>query len=254
MLKNLFPQEVWYYGLFTEKMSGLHAGVGVLIYILLILGVIATAYLCGSVNSAVIISKAKYGEDIRTKGSHNGGMTNMMRTYGKGPAALTLLGDMLKALVGMIVGTLFLGLNGAYIAGFCCVLGHIAPIFYRFKGGKGVASTAMVVLYIDWKVFLILLIFFILIVWFFKYLSLGSILCEMFMPMLLHRNDELVTDRWLRLILALALGCVVIFMHRANIKRIMNGTESKFAFKKTVKTDAPQDTTDNDTDSDKKEN
>ncbi len=253
MLKYLFGDKLWCFGMFLEKMDGMQAIQFVLLYGLMLISIMAIAYLCGSVNTAVILSKLMYHEDIRTKGSGNAGMTNMMRTYGKGPAALTLLGDMLKAMLGMIAGTLILGVTGAYVAGLFCVLGHIAPVFYKFKGGKGVASTAMVVLYIDWRVFLILLLFFVLVVWGTKYLSMGSVTCMLFMPLLLNRTDLIVyypyvpTDSGLRLIISLVIAGLVIFMHRSNISRVRAGTESKFRFKKTVKrTDESEDSSSND--------
>lgn len=227
----LFGENAWNDGLVLKRGENIN----ILIYFLLYLAVIAVAYLFGSVNTAVVLSKLMYGEDIRTKGSGNAGMTNMMRTYGKGPAAITLLGDMLKTLLAMFVGTCLLGINGAYIAGLFCVLGHIAPIFYRFKGGKGVAATAMMLLYIDWLVFLIILAIFVLIVASTKYLSLGSVMCELIFPLLLNKFDYVDKDKGIRLIITLLVMAIVVFMHRTNIMRIMNGNENKFSFKKTKK-------------------
>ncbi len=228
---NLFGENAWNNGLVLKSGENIN----LLVYFLLYLAVIAAAYIFGSVNTAVVLSKLVYGEDIRTKGSGNAGMTNMMRTYGKGPAALTLLGDMLKTLLGMFVGTCLLGINGAYIAGLFCVLGHIAPVFYHFKGGKGVAATAMMLLYIDWVVFLIMLTIFVLIVASTKYLSLGSVMCELIFPLILNRFDTVEQDRGIRLIITLFVMALVVFMHRSNISRIMNGNENKFSFKKTQK-------------------
>jgi glycerol-3-phosphate acyltransferase PlsY len=101
------------------------------------------SYLLGSLNFAIIISGKTYRQDIRNHGSKNAGMTNMMRTYGKKAAALTLLGDMLKAVVSCLIGYALIGQLGAYIAGLFCMIGHIFPVFYRFKGGKGVACAGM---------------------------------------------------------------------------------------------------------------
>ncbi len=232
ILQGAFPEKVWYLGLFSKNET---TGMGISTLILLIVSTIFAAYILGSINTAVILSKLIYREDIRTKGSGNAGMTNMMRTYGKGPAALTLFGDMLKTMMGMAVGTLLLGINGAYLAGLFCVVGHVAPIFYRFKGGKGVASSAMVLLYIDWRVFLIVLCMFVLITWATKYLSLASITCMAVIPLILHRLDLNSHDRFLRLMLSIVMCAVVIYMHKSNITRIINGTENKFKFKKTVK-------------------
>jgi glycerol-3-phosphate acyltransferase PlsY len=113
-------------------------------------------------NFALVISKLKYGDDIRKYGSGNAGMTNMMRTYGKAAAGLTLLGDALKAVVSAVIGYISLGEYGAYIAGLFCILGHMFPIYYKFKGGKGVVTVAISILMCDPLVFLILFILFIL--------------------------------------------------------------------------------------------
>ena len=234
----LFGENAWNNGLVLRVGENINIIVPFLLY----LAVMAVAYVLGSVNTAVVLSKLMYGEDIRTKGSGNAGMTNMMRNYGKGPALLTLLGDMLKTLLGMFFGTCMLGINGAYIAGLFCVLGHIAPVFYRFKGGKGVATTAMMLLYIDWFVFLVVFGIFVLIVASTKYLSLGSVMCELIFPLLLNRFDTVEQDRGLRLIITLLVMALVVFMHRTNIVRIMNGNENKFSFKKTKKkqSEAPE--------------
>ncbi len=248
ILQGIFPNEVWYDGLFTKYLTGQNLFVTFLVYTLLILGIAVIAYLFGSVNTAVILSKLMYGEDIRSKGSKNAGMTNMMRTYGKAPAALTLLGDMLKAMLGMVAGTLIWGINGAYLAGLFCVIGHIFPVFCHFKGGKGVASAAMVLLYIDWRVFLIVLAMFVLITWATKYLSLASITCMAIIPLFLNRFDIVPVDRPIRLITSMIMSAIIIFMHRSNIKRIMDGTENKFKFKKTVKANQNDKTNDRNND------
>ena len=211
-------------------------------------------YLLGSINTAIIISKKVYKQDIREFGSGNAGMTNMMRTYGKGPAAITFIGDLMKTLIAMTVGTLVLGMNAAYLAGFFAILGHIAPVFHKFKGGKGVSSTAMFILYVDPIAFLVILAIFVLIVWGLKFLSLGSIICAFIFPYLVYSfenaklssfiqaNPNLPMEsipyldlRFLRLVIMLLISFIIIFMHRSNIKRLANGTESKFSFKKTQK-------------------
>ncbi len=204
-------------------------------YVGLMLAIAVAAYLLGSVNSAVIFSRIMYGEDIRQKGSGNAGMTNMMRTYGNAPAALTLVCDMLKTLVAMAIGTSLCGVTGAYIAGLFAIVGHVFPIYYGFKGGKGVASSAMMILYLNAWAFLILVLMFVLIVWATKYLSLASVICILVYPLMLYRMDTVLTDRGIRLIITLIVAGIVFFKHRTNISRIMNGTESKFSFKKTAK-------------------
>ena len=115
------------------------------------------SYLLGSINCGVIISRDKYGKDIRESGSGNAGATNMLRTYGKKAAILTFSGDVLKTVVAVIVGRLCLGYLGAFIAGAFCILGHAYPIFFKFKGGKGVVCISTMCLLTNPGVFLIML-------------------------------------------------------------------------------------------------
>ena len=228
---DLFSETAWNDGFIFKNGQSY----SIFLYFGLLFAIIVAAYFLGSINSAVIFSKLIYGEDIRTKGSGNAGMTNMMRTYGKGPAALTLVCDMLKALFAMAIGTSLCGLTGAYVAGLFAVVGHVLPIYYGFKGGKGVASSAMIILYLDVRVFLVILLLFILIVWGTKYLSLASVISILIFPLMMYRMDPVPTDRGIRLIITLIIAAIVVFKHRSNISRIMNGTESKFSFKKTAK-------------------
>ena len=141
---------------------------GLVLFVVSVAVVIIAAYLLGSINFAIIISGKKYKQDIRDHGSKNAGMTNMMRTYGKKAAGLTLLGDALKAVAACLVGYVLIGSLGAYIAGLFCILGHIFPIFYRFKGGKGVVTTAVAILMCNPIVFVVLLLLFVIIVFFTK--------------------------------------------------------------------------------------
>ena len=206
-----------------------------------VIGIALVSYFLGSVNSAIILTKVVYGEDIRQKGSGNPGMTNVMRTYGWLPALITLIGDMLKCMLSMYLGVVLWGMNGAYLAGFFCIIGHIAPVLYKFKGGKGVASAFMFILCIDVWAFIMLGLTFILLVWVTRYLSLGSVVTAMVMPLMLHRMMERFTQievqnlSFLRLMLALIIGGIIVYKHRANILRIRDKTESRFSFKKTVR-------------------
>ena len=194
------------------------------------------AYLLGSLNFAIIISGRRYKEDIRSHGSKNAGMTNMMRTYGKSAAGLTLLGDALKAVVACLIGYATFGLMGAYISGLFCILGHMFPIYYRFKGGKGVVTSAVTILMCNPFVFLILFILFALIVLFTKYISLGSVMCMLLYPLILHRINLLFGQPTPEFIYAILMTALVVLKHKENIKRLLRGEESKFSFKKSVKT------------------
>lgn len=190
------------------------------------------AYLLGSLNFALLISKHRFNEDIRKSGSGNAGMTNMMRTYGKSAAAFTLIGDAAKAAVAVWIGMLINGQLGASIAGLFCIIGHVFPIFFGFKGGKGVVTTAVMILCLSPRVFLVLLIIFVIIVATTKYISLGSIMCMLMYPLLLY-NFGGVKD--IREVIAIITAILVIWLHRGNIMRLKEGKENKFSFKKSVK-------------------
>ncbi len=212
-------------------------GSGELQTTLLIVGFVACAviaYLLGSINFAIIISGKSYGEDIREHGSKNAGMTNMMRTYGKRAAALTLLGDAFKAVLAGLVGYALLGQMGAYIAGTACVIGHMFPVFFKFKGGKGVVTTAITVLMCNPFVFLILFIMFVIIVAGTRYISLGSVMCMLLYPVVLSGIDTWLLGGCPYAVFALLIAVLVVFKHRENIKRLREGKESKFSFKKSV--------------------
>lgn len=197
-------------------------------------------YLLGSLNFALILSRRFYGEDVRQKGSGNAGMTNMLRNYGKGAAALTLLGDALKAVVSSLIGYVVFGVTGAYIAGLFCILGHMFPIYYRFKGGKGVVTTAVMILMLNPVIFLILLAIFLLIVLGTRFISLGSIMCVMIWPLILQRMEGAGAP----VLMAMAIAALVVFMHRENIKRLLRGEENKVSFGKKKKPAAKEDETD----------
>ena len=215
-------------GYYLEQ-TGTKSGTGM--FFLVTLGFLAVSvipYFLGSFNFAIIISKCFFHEDIRSYGSGNAGMTNMLRTYGKGPAAATLATDALKAVVSVLLGRLIWGSIGAYLAGVCCVLGHVFPVFYKFKGGKGVVVTAVTVLMTNWRVGLILLVFFVVLVAATKYISLGSVMCMLVYPILLSRMNH--GDPQLVILFAFALTVIVVLKHSSNIKRLIAGTENKISF------------------------
>ena len=223
-------------------LNGTNETLGLVLFIISVAVVIIAAYLLGSINFAIIISGKKYKQDIRDHGSKNAGMTNMMRTYGKKAAGLTLLGDALKAVAACLVGYVLIGSLGAYIAGLFCILGHIFPIFYRFKGGKGVVTTAVAILMCNPIVFAILFLLFVIIVLFTKYISLGSVVCVMLYPLLLDSISRIFTGSPTPyVVFAMITAVVVVVKHWGNIKRLAEGKESKFSFKKSVK--APEEKT-----------
>lgn len=219
-------------------------------------------YLIGSLNFAIIFSHKMYHNDVRSYGSGNAGSTNMLRTYGKKAALATILCDMLKAVVGVLIGYLFLPFfpaGGAkLISGFFVILGHVFPIYFRFQGGKGVASTGIVILLSSPPTAGILFLLFVLIVVFTKYVSLGSVMAMLMYPFLYNRleswfismnlNNGTISEAEaaVRLqsvavgtVMAICIAALVIFMHRKNIGRLRAGTESKLSFSK-KKTEAQE--------------
>ena len=203
----------------------------------IICGIVCTIipYLLGSINFAVIISSKNYADDVRTHGSGNAGMTNMLRTYGKKAAALTLCGDALKAVVAALIGYFMMGVYGAYIAGFFCVLGHVFPIFFKFKGGKGVVTAAASMLMCNPIVFFILAVLFVGIVAVSRFISLGSIMCALLYPVVLNGVEKvLVGGSGAYMIFAILIAILVTLKHKDNIKRLLEGKENKLEFKKSV--------------------
>ena len=191
-------------------------------------------YFLGSLNFAVVISRLKFHEDIRTKGSGNAGATNMSRTYGKAAGIATLLGDILKTVLPVLLARLLVGDTFGYLTGLMCALGHAFPCYYKFKGGKCVAVTAAVLLVMEPLAFLFLLIIFAAVVLTTKYVSLSSIFSALMAPVLVHNFVEARNygESHVGVVFLIAQCLLVIFLHRGNIKRLLNGNESKFAFKK----------------------
>ncbi len=190
-------------------------------------------YLLGSVNFALVISKIFFRDDIRKYGSGNAGMTNMLRTYGKVAGISTLLCDMLKASVSVWLGIFVFNYFGGYLAGFFCMFGHIFPVFFKFRGGKGVATLAAMVLTLDPICFAILFTIFVILVLGTKYISLGSVICCMLYPIVTYKLNT--WNSGFAVIFSFMTAAIVIFMHRENIKRLLNHTENKLSFSKSKK-------------------
>lgn len=204
------------------------------IYLISLVWVIAS-YLIGSINSSVLISRIFFHDDIRKYGSKNAGTTNMNRTYGTKVAVITLLGDMLKGVIAVLPALILLGHNVAYLCALVCILGHCFPIYFGFKGGKGVATAAAVVLVLDLPSFLVLLILFVSLVVATRYISLGSIMIAVFFPVVLNSLTKLFTGdvpTAMMSICAIGLAVTLVFRHKGNIKKLLNKTESKFSFRK----------------------
>lgn len=210
------------------------------------------AYLCGCLNGAVIVSKYILRDDIRDHGSGNAGLTNFYRTFGGKLTAVVLLLDMVKMVVAVWLATavvswlvtpnwmpLVMGIGTVadrdlvplmtftrYWAGLFCLLGHMFPVTFGFKGGKGILSGGALAILIDWRLALLVWGGFLLLVLLTRFVSLGSIYAAAAFPvgtwLFVSRDPVILT-------LSVALGGLVIWMHRGNIRRLLKGEESKFS-------------------------
>ena len=180
----------------------------------------------GSLSSSIFLSRRMSGGDVRAKGSGNAGATNMARVYGWRAGALTLAGDILKSTTAMLIGWLLLGDNGLCAAGIACITGHCFPVFHEFKGGKGVSVGAAVAMAVDWRVFLAVIVTFLLVSLLTKKVSLGSVSGSVAITV----AAVLFGVSLPRLILSAVGMVLVIFQHRANLKRVIDGTEPDFKF------------------------
>ena len=196
------------------------------------------AYAIGSVNFSIIFSKKFAGFDVREKGSGNAGTTNMLRSVGKGLAALTLICDILKGIVAVLV-SYWIGKIAKdvkpeiliQLAGFFAIIGHTFPVYFGFKGGKGVATSLGILLLVNWQIGLICLVFALLVMVFTRMVSLGSIMAALLFPVLtiFITKHYIVDGNYI--IFGIAMAVLVLFNHRSNLKRIYKGEENKLSFK-----------------------
>jgi len=225
-------------------------------------------YLCGSVNFAIITTKAFTGNDVRASGSGNAGMTNVMRTAGFLPGVITFAGDFIKALVAVALGKYLLPylakiwitdlsaealailpIYGALFAGFFCLLGHMFPLFFGFRGGKGIVTAAGTMLVLDWRIFLIELGIFAILFLITRIISVGSLVAALCYPLTawicfcvfapteaanalaIHADFSFSVN----LFVPIATGCaalLVIYKHKDNLRRLFKGEEKKLKLKK----------------------
>ena len=208
------------------------------------------AYFCGCFNGAVIGSKYILRDDVRNHGSGNAGLTNFFRTFGGPLTVVVILTDVLKAIVAILVSVWLGGLfdprilpttpleNQAmilvffkYWGGLFCLLGHMFPCMFQFKGGKGILSGGTIVIMIDWRVALVAWGGFLILVLLTRYVSLGSSSTGVTVPI----STWLVYHDGILLLLSIIIGGLILWKHRGNIQRLLAGTESKFYFHKKVK-------------------
>ncbi|MBQ1992777.1 MAG: glycerol-3-phosphate 1-O-acyltransferase PlsY [Clostridia bacterium] len=219
------------------------------------------AYLLGSINFAIIITKiVDKKKDIREMGSGNAGFTNVLRSVGKGPAVFTIVFDFLKGIIAVLIGgflfsTIVSSNNiqaeefsayGKYLAGLCCIAGHMFPVFFGFKGGKGVVTTAALMAVADWRIFLVMLAIFATVFICSKIISLSSLTCAGLYPIatflflyFVDYRPSLGTENVHSMfyvivssLFTLFIGLCVIIKHKSNIQRLLNGTEKKITAKK----------------------
>jgi len=200
------------------------------------------AYIIGSISFSIIITRIFAKTDVREHGSGNAGTTNVLRTAGKLPAALTFLFDFLKCVAAIYFGLFLFQLFNPqnidatvikFVAGLFCLLGHIYPLYFGFRGGKGVVTTAALIFMISWQCFLIAISIFILMALITRLVSLSTIVAAsslpvtMFIVMWLTKNDYTIV----KTLFALVMTIILIIMHRSNIRRLLNGTEHKIGEK-----------------------
>ena len=193
-------------------------------------GLAIVSYFLGCFNGAVIVSKYILRDDVRTHGSGNAGLTNFYRTFGGPLTAVVILCDVLKAVIAVLIGAWIFGmmgnaLLGKYWAALFCLLGHMFPCMFHFKGGKGILSGGTIALMIDWRIALVVWSGSLLWTVRTRYVSLGSLWAGASFPFISWYcyPDPLIV------VLAFACGGLVVWQHRANIKRLLNGTENKFS-------------------------
>jgi glycerol-3-phosphate acyltransferase PlsY len=195
----------------------------------LILGI--CSYLIGSIPFSYLIPKWIGKIDIRTMGSGNTGTTNVVRTLGMKVGVLAFIGDFLKGIIPALIGLLWLGELGGIIGGSMAVIGHCFPVWLKFKGGKGVATSAGILIVLMPDICLLLLIGQFIIIALTKYMSLASLLSALLLPILafiFSKSDQMV-------LFSIGLALFVIVRHRANLFRLIKGTESKLVVKKKTK-------------------
>ena len=206
-----------------------------------ILGVLLLSvvpYLLGCSNGAILVSRFILRDDIRRHGSGNAGLTNFYRTFGGKLTFVVILADVLKAVFALLLGMLgaylmrrsgveaISSLRAKYIAGVFCELGHMFPVTFGFKGGKGIMSGGIIAIMIDWRVAVVVWGSFLLLAALTRYVSLGSVSTGVLFPIMAW----ILWLDWVCLVCAIVVGGLIVFQHRSNISRLIHGTESKFSF------------------------
>ena len=224
------------YSLICSSIGNVDQVTNAIILLVSILLCIAVGYFIGSINPSIILSKKLFYDDVRNRnhGSKNAGTTNMMRTYGKKMAPIVFCIDFAKAALAIILGALIAPLTwGAPVAALFAVLSHMFPIYYGFKGGKGVSCMMACILLLSPWSFLFIGPVYIAIILIFKYVSLASVIAAMLFPIFAYAFMYTWGSAGFIVPAAFLIGALVVFMHRENLKRLFEGKESKtYFFKK----------------------
>lgn len=183
------------------------------------------SYLLGSVSSAVLLTRDALGNDVRKHGSGNAGATNVARVFGLKPGLVTLAGDMLKAALSGLAGKLLGGETGLAVACLACLLGHCFPVFFGFKGGKGVSVAGCLALVLDWRFFIALACWFAIMAILSRRVSFASCVSALAYPLLYLRFNRGMSAQ---LVVCVIMALLVLIMHRENIVRLIRGTEPVF--------------------------
>ena len=208
------------------------------------LGLAVVAYFLGCFNGAVVVSRYILRNDVRNHGSGNGGLTNFYRTFGGPLTAVVILSDVVKAVLAVLFGVLIANMISPvlvpvakYWTGMFCLLGHMFPCTFQFRGGKGILSGGTIAFMLDWRVALVVWGGFLILAVITRYVSLGSCWAGLSFPFVsaFVYQDTLIT------LIATVLGALILWKHRGNIQRIVQGNESKFSFHRKGAQDAPQD-------------
>lgn len=182
-------------------------------------------YLLGSISVAVMLTKGKYGSDIRNQGSGNAGATNVARVFGMRAGLITLLGDMAKTALSGLAGVLIAGETGLAVACGACLIGHCWPVWFGFRGGKGVSVSGCIALLLDWRLFLILVAWFFLMFLLSHRVSVCSVTAALVYPIAYWLLNPGFSAG---LVVCCMITVVVIFLHRGNIRRLLRGEEARF--------------------------
>ena len=214
----------------TPITSGVMVGYAVVALIFLAVAVIS--YFLGCFNGAVIVSKYILRDDVRTHGSGNAGLTNFYRTFGGPLTLVVILLDVVKAVIAVLLGAWIIGsvfadgtVLAKYWAGLFCMLGHMFPCMFKFKGGKGILSGGTIAIMIDWRLALVCWGGFLILAVLTRWVSLGSLSTGITFPVM----TWILYHNWILLILGIIIGALILWKHRGNLQRLLKGEESKFS-------------------------